>query len=1555
MSRDALIVGINAYSHVNSLTAPARDAEAIAQLLNEHGGFRVRRLPEVVKDDAPQVGKKTRVTLQQLEAALEQLFYPEGRSIPDTALFYFSGHGLRNAGRRIKEGFLATSDVNLESSHCGLRLKWLRELLEESPVRQQIVIIDCCHGGELLNFAEANPGDRGQGRDRCLIAASREFEIAYEEISGSYSTLTKAILQGLDPNRSGEGWLTTHWLVDFLNQQLQTATQQPTFDNFGSPINLIRCSGQAGIGSPPSESMSPETKCQASGLAADLRKWFDTLGYQFEDFAVWKETYFEWIIDIPIRRKRYDRILVRGIIGEATLSDVRILRQSADVQGTDEGWLVTTRRVSRAAREWVEADDNCDLSCFTLDELLDQDADFNGYLNWLETEIRDRGIDEGYIPLACKKEELDPVTQQPLGISRYGEADGWIDGYIDRWLDDPAKEHLSVLGEFGTGKTWFALHYAWTALKRYRDAQRRGVVRPRLPLVIPLRDYAKAVSVESLFSEFFFRKYEIPLPGYSAFEQLNRMGKLLLIFDGFDEMAARVNRQEMINNFWELAKVVVPGAKVILTCRTEHFPEAKEGRSLLNAELQASTKDLTGASPQFEVLELEKFDDEQIRQVLNQRARQETVEVVMDNPQLLDLARRPVMIDLVLEALPEIEAGKPADLARVYLYAVRRKMERDIKDARTFTSLADKLYFLCELSWEMLTSDRMSLNYQLFPERIRRLFGAVVQEDKSLDHWHYDMMGQTMLIRNADGDYSPAHRSLLEFFVTYKLVAQLGVLADDFTQMAREQSYLQEAAPQSYTWTGYFQRQASDDGDPLPIASLSQFETDDLEELHPILVDAPLAKAIVDLAVPMLDERVMRDGLLNLVRTTRGKTFAEAKYFGGNLIRLLTGRDRFALEKSDCSDAVIAGVDFSDISLRWANWSNCTMKEVLFNKLLGAVKSIIYSPDGTLLAIGDSAGRVQLWEAATGRVLWIRQEHSDSVNSIAFSPNGTYVVSGSEDKTLRLWDLEGNCIGDPFNGHEKAVKSVSFSPDGVYIASGSADKTIRLWESNGNPIDNLLLGHERSVLSVNFSPNGTHIVSGSADKTIRLWDLKGQSIGSLFRGHSEGVLSVSFNPDGTRIVSSSMDRTLRLWDLKGNSIGQPFQGHKGIVLSVDFNSDGTCIVSSGADGTLRLWDLEGNLIGKPFQGHDDFVYSASFSPDGNRIVSGGGDAAIWLWDLEGNPIREPLRGHKGAIRAVSFSPDGACVVSGSRDATLRLWDLKGNPVNLPFQGHEDAIRSVKFSPDGTSIASGSHDGTLRLWDLEGNSISEPFRGYNDGVLSVDFSPDGTCIVSGGVDKTLRLWNLKGNPIGVPFRGHEDFVYSVSFSPDGTRIVSGSWDTTIRLWDLEGNCTGGPFYGHKDAVRAVCFSPDGTLIVSGSADKTLRLWDLQGNSISEPFQGHKDIVYSVSFSLDGSFIISGSRDKTLQKWNLEGDPIGAAFQGHEDAVRSVSFSPGGNCVISGSWDKTLRLWDVATGRCIRIIDARLCAGLRIAGTVGLTEAQQMVPQTMGANFTPCADS
>ena len=239
MSRDALIVGLNTYTYLRKLNAPAEDAEAIARCLEQQGEFRVWRLPEAIENSKPRVGKTLHLTLPELQRALVQLFKPSGRQIPDTALFYFSGHGVRyDAG--IQEGYLATSDVNPDQGFCGLSLRWLRQLLKESPVRQQIIWLDCCHSGELLNFDEADPGDQGKGRDRCFIAASRASQVAYEEMGSAHSVLTRALLGGLDPKRLPDRWIDNLVLTDFINQALKGAIQSPVCNNSGEPINLTR-------------------------------------------------------------------------------------------------------------------------------------------------------------------------------------------------------------------------------------------------------------------------------------------------------------------------------------------------------------------------------------------------------------------------------------------------------------------------------------------------------------------------------------------------------------------------------------------------------------------------------------------------------------------------------------------------------------------------------------------------------------------------------------------------------------------------------------------------------------------------------------------------------------------------------------------------------------------------------------------------------------------------------------------------------------------------------------------------------------------------------------------------------------------------------------------------------------------------------------------------------------------------------------------------------------------------------------------------------------------
>ena len=241
MVRDGLVVGINSYKYegLRNLQTPAQDAEAVAQVLEKYGEFEIWRLPEAVDRETrqPKVAKTREVSLPQLKQALVKLFKPESRQIPDTALFYFSGHGLRQ-DLGIQEGFLATSDVFPDLEFNGLSLQWLRRLLQESPIKQQIIWLDCCNSGE-FNFQEADPGEQGQARDRCFIAASRGFEQAYEDLAEPYSVLTKVLLQGLTP-QSPQQWITNISLVEFINQNLHNATQRPMFTNFGQPINLTR-------------------------------------------------------------------------------------------------------------------------------------------------------------------------------------------------------------------------------------------------------------------------------------------------------------------------------------------------------------------------------------------------------------------------------------------------------------------------------------------------------------------------------------------------------------------------------------------------------------------------------------------------------------------------------------------------------------------------------------------------------------------------------------------------------------------------------------------------------------------------------------------------------------------------------------------------------------------------------------------------------------------------------------------------------------------------------------------------------------------------------------------------------------------------------------------------------------------------------------------------------------------------------------------------------------------------------------------------------------------
>ena len=159
------------------------------------------------------------------------------------------------------------------------------------------------------------------------------------------------------------------------------------------------------------------------------------------------------------------------------------------------------------------------------------------------------------------------------------------------------------------------------------------------------------------------------------------------------------------------------------------------------------------------------------------------------------------------------------------------------------------------------------------------------------------------------------------------------------------------------------------------------------------------------------------------------------------------------------------------------------------------VIGVAFSPDGSQLAIpfgynNRGPDGVEVLDVESGeRITRLRTEAE--VRSVAFSPDGTLLASGHVDGTALVWATgDWRQVGAPLAVDRGFVLGLAFSPDGRTLATSNADGTVALWDvESQQPIGSALPGPVDQWVAARFAPDAGRLYAVYENGIAFRWEV----------------------------------------------------------------------------------------------------------------------------------------------------------------------------------------------------------------------------------------------------------------------------------------------------------------------------------------------------------------------------------------------------------------------------------------------------------------------------------
>lgn len=196
--------------------------------------------------------------------------------------------------------------------------------------------------------------------------------------------------------------------------------------------------------------------------------------------------------------------------------------------------------------------------------------------------------------------------------------------------------------------------------------------------------------------------------------------------------------------------------------------------------------------------------------------------------------------------------------------------------------------------------------------------------------------------------------------------------------------------------------------------------------------------------------------------------------------------------------------------------------------------AMAFSTNGRWMATGGYAEPIKIWNPARA-VIHSLDAGGEGGLTLVFSPDSTILAVGNRNHTTRLFDVAS---GKLLHTLPKAMsQELAFSPDGKVLAIGYVNGDVALWSVEAGKLLHSQPSGGKEIYTLDWSPQGDLLVTAGLNGKIKLW--KPETLSELRElDGPEWIIRARFTSDGTRLLTAGgsrgpkqKDRQVVVWGL----------------------------------------------------------------------------------------------------------------------------------------------------------------------------------------------------------------------------------------------------------------------------------------------------------------------------------------------------------------------------------------------------------------------------------------